>query len=151
MGFASPRAARVVFAIASLLIGLTVATSFAFRPQAAAAAPAASGNHDGTLAGTWAGVLTGSSSSAREHIVIVVNAAESAGTWKLSTTCHGRLTLDSVSDGYHHYRRRLASGATCAGGDIDCLMRVGGSLYDTVTPHPGGAAVSGTLRRAQPH
>jgi hypothetical protein len=29
-------------------------------------------------------------------------------------------------------------------------MRVGANLYDTVTPHPGGAAVSGTLHRASP-
>jgi hypothetical protein len=146
MVFASSRPARLLFVTASLLIGLVVATSFALGPETARAA---SGNH-GSLAGTWTGLLTGSSRSTREHIVIVVNAAESAGTWKLSTTCHGRLTLDSVSGGYHHYRRRLAAGATCAGGDVDCLMRVGANLYDTVTPHPGGAAVSGTLRRAQP-
>jgi len=82
--------------------------------------------------------------------VIVVNAAESAGTWKLSATCHGRLTLDSVSGGYHHYRRRVSAGATCAGGDIDCLMRLGANVYDSVTPRPGGATVSGTLRRV-PH
>jgi hypothetical protein len=82
-------------------------------------------------------------------MVIVVNAGESAGTWKLSTRCHGSLTLDSVSGGYHHYRRRLSSGATCAGGDVDCLMRVGANLYDSVTPHPGGAASSGTLRRVR--
>lgn len=147
MVLASSRPARLLFVTASFLIGLTVATSLTLRTQAARAA---SGNH-GSLAGTWTGLLTGSSQSAREHIVIVVNAAENAGTWKLSTTCHGRLTLESVSSGYHHYRRRLAAGATCAGGDVDCLMRVGVNLYDTVTPHPGGAAVSGTLRRAQPH
>jgi hypothetical protein len=84
-----------------------------------------------------------------ERIAIVVNADESAGTWKLTTTCHGRLTLDGVSGGYHHYRRRLSPGATCAGGDVDCLMRVGAKLYDSVTPRPGGAALSGTLRRVR--
>jgi hypothetical protein len=148
MEFTSSHARRLAFAIATLLIGVTVATSFALRPQVAVAA---TDNHGGTLAGTWTGLLTGSASSARQHVLIVVNAAESAGTWELSTTCRGRLTLDSVSGGYHHYRRRLATGASCAAGDIDCLMRVGANLYDTVTPHPGGAAVSGTLRRAQPH
>jgi hypothetical protein len=148
MEFASSQVARLAFAIATPLIGAIVAISFAFGPQVAVAATE---NPGGTLAGTWTGVLTGSASSARQHVLIVMNAAESAGTWKLSRTCHGRLTLVGVSGGYHHYRRRLAAGASCAGGDIDCLMRVGANLYDTVTPHPGGAAVSGTLRRAQPY
>jgi len=136
---------RLATAIALLLIGLMVAAGYAARTEAAGAAPVTG---SGTVAGTWAGVLTSASGTApRERIVIVVNAAQDAGTWKLGTTCHGRLTLDSVSGGYHHYRRRLAAGATCAGGDVDCLMRVGANLYDSVTPHPGGAAASGTLRR----
>jgi len=143
MDFASPRAARLACVIALLLIGV-VGAGYAARPEAAGAAPGTGG---GTVAGTWAGVLTGSSGGVRaERIVIVVNASESAGTWKLSTKCYGRLTLDSVSGGYHHYRRRLSAGVICAGGDVDCLMRVGANLYDTVTPHPGGAALSGTLR-----
>jgi hypothetical protein len=147
MGFASARASRLAFAIALLLIGVTVGAGFAASPEAAGAAP---GDHNGALAGTWVGVLAGSSGSVRnERIVIVVTADESAGTWKLSTTCHGRLSLDSVSGGYHHYRRRLSPGATCAGGDVDCLTRLGASLYDSVTPHPGGAALSGTLRRVR--
>jgi hypothetical protein len=147
MGYASGRSARLAFAIAFLLIAVTVAVGHAATPKAAGAAP---GDHGGALAGTWAGVLTGSSGTVRdERIVFVVNADESAGAWKLSTTCHGRLTLDSVSGGYHHYRRRLSSGATCAGGDVDCLMRLGDNLYDAVTPRPGGAALSGTLRRVR--
>jgi hypothetical protein len=146
MDLVSSRAGRLRFAVALLLIGVSIATSLVLRPQTAAAAPV---NHGGALAGSWVGVLKGPSSSLRnEHIVIFVNATQSAGTWKLSATCHGRLTLDSVSGGYHHYRRRLSPGASCAGGDIDCLMRVGANLYDTVTPHTGGVAVSGTLRRA---
>ncbi len=146
MDWVSARVARLGFAIAFLLI-VTVAAGYAADPEAAGAAPARPG---GALAGTWAGVLTGSSGSVRgERIAIVLNADERAGTWKLSTTCHGRLTLDSVSGGYHHYRRRLAPGATCAGGDVDCLMRVGANLYDSVTPHPGGGASSGTLRRVR--
>jgi hypothetical protein len=147
MDFTSPRAARLAFAIAFLLIGVTVAAGYAASPEAAGAAP---GNYGGALAGTWAGVLTGSSGTVRDkRIAIVLNADERAGTWKLSATCHGRLTLDSVSGGYHHYRRRLSSGATCAGGDVDCLMRLGDNLYDAVTPRPGGAALSGTLRRVR--
>lgn len=147
MDFASTRAARLASALAFLVIAVTVAAGYAASPEAAGAAPR---TYSGTLVGTWTGVLTGSSGNVRdEHIVIVVNTDESAGTWKLGTTCHGRLTLDSVSDGYHHYRRRLSPGATCAGGDVDCLMRVGANLYDSVTPHPGGAALSGTLRRVR--
>ncbi len=81
--------------------------------------------------------------------LIVVNAHESAGRWKVSPTCHGSLTLDSVSGGYHHYRRRVASGASCLGGDIDCLMRTGVNMSDWVTPRPGGYALNGTLHREE--
>ena len=46
--------------------------------------------------------------------------------------------------------RKLAPGATCAGGDIDCLKQAGANLYDAVTSHLGGAHdLSGTLRRAR--
>jgi hypothetical protein len=146
MDFASSRAAHLASVLAFLVIGVTVAAGYAAIPEAAGAARGTTGE---TVAGTWAGVLTGSSGTVHERIVIVVNPDQSAGTWKLGATCHGRLTLDSVSGGYHHYRRRLSVGATCAGGDVDCLMRVGATVYDSVTPHPGGAALSGTLRRVR--
>ena len=69
---------------------------------------------------------------------------------EISATCRGPLTLDSISGGYHHYLRKLARGATCAGGDIDCLKRAGANLYDSVTSHLGGEYDSaGTLRRGQ--
>jgi hypothetical protein len=55
--------------------------------------------------------------------------------------------LDNISNGYHHYRRKVARGATCAGGDIDCLKRVGANVCDAVTSHKGGEYdSSGTLR-----
>jgi hypothetical protein len=104
----------------------------------------------GPLTGTWSGHISGQPGShvKRRHIVIVVNAKETGGSWKLSATCHGPLTLDSISHGYHHYLRKLAKGATCAGGDIDCLKRVGANVYDAVTSHLGGAYnSSGTLHR----
>jgi len=83
--------------------------------------------------------------------VIVVNASETGGSWKLSATCQGPLTLDSISSGYHHYLRKLTPGATCAGGDVDCLKQAGANLYDAVTSHRGGAYdLSGTLRRVLP-
>lgn len=84
-----------------------------------------------------------------ERIRIVVNARENGGSWSVSASCHGRLTLDSISNGYHHYRRHLASGATCQGGDVDCLMRMGAKLYDTVTPRPDGWGRSGMLHRVR--
>jgi hypothetical protein len=83
--------------------------------------------------------------------VIVVNARETGGSWSLSATCHGPLTLKNISNGYHHYLRKLAPGATCAGGDVDCLKRAGANVYDAVTSHLGsGHDLSGTLRRAPP-
>jgi len=104
----------------------------------------------GPLAGSWSGSIVGNPGSSIKpvQIRIVVNAGETGGSWRISATCRGRLTLDSISKGYHHYLRRLALGATCAGGDIDCLKRAGANLYDSVTSHLGGEYDSaGTLRR----
>jgi hypothetical protein len=117
---------------------------------AAAATTALAGDHRAPLAGTWTGVTSGQpgSGDGGRRIVIVVNARETGGSWKLSATCHGPLTLSSVSNGYHHYLRKLASGATCAGGDIDCLKQAGANVYDAVTSHLGSAHdSSGTLHR----
>ncbi len=105
----------------------------------------------GPLTGTWSGYITGKSASwpKRQHMRIVVNAKETGGSWKISATCHGPLTLDSISNGYHHFLRKLARGASCAGGgDVDCLKRVGANVYDAVTSHEGGEYdISGTLHR----
>jgi hypothetical protein len=116
------------------------------------AAALARSTHGGPLSGTWSGDIAGSPGSGvqRVHIVIVVNARETGGSWSISAACHGPLTLDSISGGYHHFRRRLARGATCAGGDVDCLKRAGPNVYDAVTSHLGGAYdASGTLRRVR--
>lgn len=120
---------------------------------AVAPATALASNHSEPLTGTWTGVLSGHPSSGNRggRIVIVVNARETGGSWRLSATCHGPLTLDSISNGYHHYLRKLAPGATCAGGDIDCLKPAGANLYDAVTSRLGSAHdLSGTLRRVLP-
>ncbi len=104
--------------------------------------------HGGPLTGTWSGQITGGSQ--RQRIVIVVNTRETGGSWKLGPSCYGPLRLDSISNGYHHYVRKRGRGATCAGGDIDCLRRAGANLYDAVTARRGGAYdVSGTLRRVR--
>ena len=128
------------------LLALAVAATFA----ATAVEAVGSTSGGGPLTGTWSGFIAGQPSSGvqRQHILITVNAKQNGGSWKLNATCHGPLTLDSISNGYHHYVRRLASGSTCAGGDIDCLKRVGGNVYDAVTSHSGGEYdQSGTLHR----
>jgi hypothetical protein len=105
-------------------------------------------SHGGPLTGTWSGYLTGG--GPRRHIVITVNQRQTGGRWKLSAKCYGPLTLDSISNGYHHYRRKRGLGARCSGGDIDCLKRVGANVYDAVTSRLGGEYNSGgTLRRVR--
>lgn len=104
----------------------------------------------GPLTGTWSGFISGQLNGGvvRQHIRITVNRQETGGSWRLSATCHGPLTLDSISNGYHHYRREPAAGSTCAGGDIDCLKRAGANVYDAVTSHRGGQYdEGGTLHR----
>jgi hypothetical protein len=107
-------------------------------------------SQNGRLTGTWSGYIAGNPGSGvkRDHMRVVVNARETGGSWRISATCHGPLTLESISNGYHHYRRKLARGVSCAGGDVDCLKRVGADVYDAVTSHMGGEYdSSGTLRR----
>jgi hypothetical protein len=118
----------------------------------AASVAAARTSRGGPLTGTWSGYIAGKPGSGvkRRHIVIVVNAKETGGSWELSATCHGPLTLDSISNGYHHYLRRRGRGVKCAVGDIDCLKRAGANVYDAVTSHRGGEYdVTGTLRRVR--
>ena len=125
------------------LVPLVIASVFAVP-----AAALASTSPGGPLTGTWSGYITGG--GPRQHIVIVVNQKQTGGRWKLSAKCYGPLTLDSISNGYHHYRRKRGLGATCSGGDIDCLKRVGATVYDAVTAHLGGEYDSGgTLRRVR--
>jgi hypothetical protein len=142
------RVTCLFFGIAAVLVGATEAAGSAATPSMAGTARV---SRSGILTGTWRGTLSGSAhgSIRRERILIVVNAHESAGRWKVSPTCHGSLTLDSISGGYHHYRRRVAPGASCLGGDIDCLMRIGANMSDLVTPRPGGYARNGTLHRVR--
>jgi len=133
------RSMRHVLVAAVVLAGVTAAASSAATPRAA----------HGPLTGKWTGVLTGTRNGTTQHerITITVNGPEKGGTWKVSASCHGALTLDSISNGYHHYLRHLASGSTCHGGDIDCLERDGAKVADSITPRPNGWARSGTLHR----
>jgi len=121
--------------VVAVLAGATVATGSAATVRAA----------HGPLTGTWRGVLT--DGTQKEHITITVNGRETAGTWKVSASCSGTLKLDSISNGYHHFRRHVASGSTCPGGDIDCLQRDGAKIEDSVTKRPDGWSRSGELHR----
>jgi hypothetical protein len=117
-----------------------------------AAASAHSGTrsmmHPGPLTGEWSGHI--GSGSSRQPMTIAINARETRGTWRISARCYGTLTLDSISGGYHHFRRHAAAGAGCAGGDVDCLKRYGAELYDAITSHLGGSwDSSGTFRRVR--
>ena len=135
--------------VVSVLASAAVAGAASAAPSLSATATLA-GNHREPLTGTWSGALIGQGASGvgGDRIVIVVNAGENGGSWKLSPSCHGPLTLDGISSGYHHYLRTLVPGATCAGGDVDCLKPEGSNLFDAVTSHLGGAYdLSGTLRR----
>ncbi len=132
---------RRLLVIAAIVAGVTATTSSAATPRAA----------HGPLTGTWRGVLTGTLNGTTQHerITITVNGRQTAGTWKVSASCQGKLTLDSISNGYHHYRRHAANGSTCAGGDVDCLERQGANVFDTITPRPNGWSRSGMLHRVR--
>jgi hypothetical protein len=144
----SASATRLFFVIAAVLVGAIAAAGSTATSSMASTTRV---SRAGVLTGTWKGTLSGSAGGSihQERIAIVVNSRESGGRWQVSPTCHGKLTLDSVSGGYHHYRRRVASGASCLGGDIDCLMRIGANIYDSVTPRPGGNGLNGTLHRVR--
>jgi hypothetical protein len=125
--------------IVAVLAGLTATASSAATPRAT----------QSSLAGKWRGTLTGTvhGTTRHEQVTFTINSSQTAGTWKVSASCQGKLTLVDISGGSHHFRRHLASGSTCAGGDIDCLWPHGTTIYDNVTPRPNGWNRSGTLHR----
>jgi hypothetical protein len=118
-----------------------------------AAGALAQSSHGGPLSGTWNGYISGGQGAKQVRMTITINARETAGSWKLSAACQGRLTLDSISYGYHHFLRRRVHGTRCTGvdrgavGDIDCLKRAGARMQDAVTPTGGSWESGGTLRR----
>jgi hypothetical protein len=126
---------RHLLVIAAVLAGVTATAGSAATPRAV----------HGPLTGTWKGVL--SNGTRNEPITITIGGAEKAGTWKVSASCRGKLSLDGISGGAHHYLRHLAAGSTCVGGDIDCLWPQGKTIYDNVTPRSNGWSRNGTLHR----
>src|SRR5690349_19622672 len=102
----TPRARATCFFV---MVVVVVAGTLAPGSSAASLRMAGTVRMSGSdsLTGTWTGVLSGSTGGRirRERITIVVNARETAASWTVSPTCHGRLVLDSVSGGSHHYRR----------------------------------------------
>ena len=120
-----------------LVSPIAAAAVIAAGGSSAAARDAVRSSHRGPLSGAWAGYL--GAGSTRQRMAITINARETRGTWRISASCYGTLTLDSISGGYHHFRRRAAGAASCQGGDVDCLKRMGAELYDAVTSHLGGA------------
>ena len=140
----SARIRRRAVLLAAVLCTVGTASAFAATTSRGLARV----SHRGSLSGNWVGYI--GSGASRQRMAITINARETAGTWRLSARCYGRLTLDSISDGYHHYRRHAASGVSCAGGDVDCLKPAGADLYDAVTSHLGGSwDTSGTLKRVR--
>lgn len=141
---------RSLVAVVAAIGAFGTATALARSPHLPTNARLA--RHGGPLSGRWTGYISRQTSygTRRQRITITINARETRGSWKLGARCYGPLTLDSISGGYHHYLRHVARGASCAGGDVDCLKRAGAALYDAVTSHLGGAwDTSGTLRRVR--
>jgi hypothetical protein len=132
---------RRLLVVAAVLAGVTAAVSSAATVR----------TPHGPLTGRWTGVLTGTvnGNTRHERITIVVNGRETRGTWKVGAKCYGTLTLDSISNGYHHYLRHVAAGSSCAGGDVDCLEREGAKVADWITPRPNGWARNGMLHRVR--
>lgn len=134
--------------IAVLLVAVLAAGATSSASADLVVHSAARAAHGGPLSGAWHGYI--GSGGSRRPMTITINAHETRGTWRISGKCYGTLTLDSISDGYHHFRRHAASGASCAGGDVDCLKRAGAALYDAVTSHLGGSwDTSGTFKRVR--
>lgn len=104
----------------ALVIPLALIVAMAFVPAAGATEPA-------ELQGKWSGTLEPSEGSTAkpEPITVKVNRAETKGTWSISPSCHGKLVLESISNGFHHFERIAAHGVAsgCSAGGVDCLWR----------------------------
>lgn len=128
----------------ALLLPLALLVTMAFVPAAGAKGPA-------ELQGAWWGTLEPSEGSTAnpEQITLKVNRAETKGTWSISPSCHGKLVLQSISNGFHHYERiaarRVSSG--CSSGGVDCLWLDGTEVQDIYVSANGTEDSSGFFTR----
>jgi hypothetical protein len=127
----------------ALSVGVALIATMALVPSAGATPT--------ELQGKWLGTLNPSEGSTAkpEQITLKVNHAETKGTWSISPNCHGRLVLQSISNGFHHYERLAAHGAAsgCSAGGVDCLWWDGAQVEDIYVSANGTEDSSGLFTR----
>jgi hypothetical protein len=118
--------------VIALLVAVAAAAALVIASVGAAAGST-------RIVGQWSGMMRpNTGSKARTHrLTVVVFSGERAGAWRVSAGCRGTLRLKDISDGYHHYTEIPAPGTSCAGGGVDCLMRVGAHVLDEFVSRPG--------------
>ncbi len=99
---------------------------------------ASASSSSASLRGSWSGsiVRAPGGKGSPKRLRLVIKASQRGGSWSVSARCRGSLKLKDISNGYHHYIEQLAPRATCLGGGIDCLKRVGADVYDEFQPQP---------------
>jgi hypothetical protein len=124
---------------------LVAAGTFVVINSVAAAPPAKSKS----IVGKWNGLLIPVDGTPSQHFTMVVYRGERAGTWRLNATCHGKLRLKDISDGYHHYYRMAGANPGCVVLGIDCFERDGARMADAFVPYKstGAANANAKFRR----
>jgi hypothetical protein len=137
--------------IVALASSLAIVSLVAIVPAAGATAVHVRATADSKrITGKWTGAIEGSGGQPQQ-ITVDVSTGERKGTWSLSASCHGTLALKNISNGFHHYNRIAAAGATCSGANgsgVDCLKREGSKVLDEYVPAEGTTWRSGLLTRA---
>ena len=132
---------RIIAVVSILIVAGLVAT--------VAGASSAHKSASLSVAGTWKGTVNGGAAPS-ERLTVKVNSAQTKGTWSVSASCHGTLVLKNISEGFHHFNRIEATGATCSGesgSGVDCLKREGSRLLDEYQPTGNPSWITGTLAR----
>lgn len=136
---------RFVAVLLSLaIISLVAIVTGAGATAAQKRKPARPATASTKISGTWAGTIQGSSS---QKLTVEVNNGERKGTWSVSASCHGTLSLKNISNGFHHFNRVVASGATCDDAGVDCLKRDGSQLLDEYQSNGDTSWSTGLLTR----
>jgi len=102
-----------------------------------------------SIVGTWSGYITPSpgSHASRQRFFVVVDPGERAGRWRIGARCSGTLSLENISDGYHHFYRLAGANAGCAPLGVDCLKRAGAQVEDVFSSGSGWGDSTIYLRR----